>query len=329
MSPTEVDGDFVDGDVSGIDLLVEMVAGWRARMSDLDRRRLLGAGAILAASAATATRGVAKDAPGASDSHGYVNVSGLRVYYEVHGGPLAAGVDPLVLLHGGAMTIETAFPPDLISNLSNTRPVIAIEQQAHGHTGDRKGPITLNRMVDDTSGVLKQLGVKRADFLGHSLGGLIATGMAIRHPEQVRGVTTLSAFYVLNGMLPELVRMQRGGAEPPSAQLAPLLPTEGDFAAWRASYERSNPDPKAFDRSLARLNSMLALWPGWSETEMRSIRAPFLVVIGDNDFVRIEHAATMKRLIPGAQLAVLPGVTHMDSIKHVDWWGPMMDARLA
>jgi pimeloyl-ACP methyl ester carboxylesterase len=227
------------------------------------------------------------------------------------------------------MTIETAFPPDLIPRFTKTRPVIAIEQQAHGHTGDRKGPATIDRMVEDTSGVLARLGVKQADLLGHSLGGIIATGMAIRHPDQVRSVTALSSFYVLEGMLPELVRMQRNPAVEPSAALIPLLPTEADFAAWRASYERSNPDPKSFDRSLAKLNAMLAQWPGWSEAELRGIRAPFLVAIGDNDFVRIEHAAAMKRLIPGAQLAVLPGTTHMNSITRVGWLEPMIEARLA
>jgi pimeloyl-ACP methyl ester carboxylesterase len=262
-------------------------------------------------------------------SHGYANLSGLRVYYEVHGGPLSADKVPMVLLHGGAMTIETAFPPDLIPRFTGTRPVIAIEQQAHGHTGDRKGPITLNRMIDDTSGVLKQLGVKQADFLGHSLGGLIATGMAIRHPEQVHSVTALSAFYVLDGMLPELARMQRNPSIQPSPALIPLLPTEADFASWKASYERSNPDPKSFDRSLARLNAMLGAWPGWSEAELRSIKTPFLVAIGDNDFVRIEHAASMKRLIAGAQLAVLPGTTHLNSIQRGAWLAPMIEARLA
>jgi pimeloyl-ACP methyl ester carboxylesterase len=298
-------------------------------MSDFDRRRLLGAGAVLAAGLGAATQGSAKDADPPGVSHGYANVSGLRVYYEVHGGPLSADKVPMVLLHGGAMTIETAFPPDLIPRLTRTRPVIAIEQQCHGHTGDRKGPATINRMVDDTAGVLDRLGVKEAHFLGHSLGGLIATGMAIRHPDQVRSVTALSAFYVLDGMLPELARMQRDPSVQPSAALIPLLPTEADFAAWRASYERSNPDPKSFDRSLAKLNAMLAQWPGWSEAELRAIRTPFLVAIGDNDFVRIEHAAAMKRRIPGAQLAILPGTTHMDSIKRVDWLEPMIEARLA
>jgi pimeloyl-ACP methyl ester carboxylesterase len=297
-------------------------------MPDFDRRRLLGAGAVMAAALGATSRVAAKDAKESSESHGYASVNGLRVYYEVHGGPLSADRIPLVLLHGGAMTIETSFSPELIARFTAGRPVIAIEQQCHGHTGDRKGPATINRMVEDTSGVLARLGVKQADFLGHSLGGLIATGMAIRHPDQVRSVTALGTFYVLAGMLPELARMQRDPSVQPSAALIPLLPTEADFAAWRASYERSNPDPKSFDRSLAKLNAMLALWPGWSEAELRSIRAKYLLVIGDNDFVRIEHAAATKRLVAGAELAVLPGTTHMGLIQRVAWWGPMMEARL-
>lgn len=292
------------------------------------RRLLLGASALLAAGlGAGAAAAKTADAPGVRS--GYARVDGLKVYYEVHGGALTGGETPLVLLHGGAMTIETAFPPDLIPRFSATRPVVAIEQQAHGHTGDRKGPMTIERMVDDTEGVLAQLGVAKAHFVGHSLGGLIALGMAVRHPERVRSVTTLSAFYVLDGMLPELARMQRNPSIQPSAALIPLLPTEADFAAWKASYERSNPDPKSFDHSLARLNDMLGKWQGWPEAQLRGIRAPFLVAIGDNDFVRIEHAAMMKRLIPGAQLAVLPGTTHMSIIKRGDWLQPMIEARWA
>lgn len=294
----------------------------------VDRRRLLGAGAMLAAGL-SAGAASAKGESATGVTSGYVRVDGLRIYYEVHGGPVTGGEVPLVLLHGGAMTIETAFPPDLIPRFAATRPVIAIEQQCHGHTGDRRGPVTIDRMVDDTEGVLARLGVGQAHFLGHSLGGLIATGMAIHHPNRVKTVTALSAFYVIDGMLPELARMQRHPEIQPSEALIPLLPTQADFASWRASYERSNPEPKTFDRSLAKLNDMLAKWPGWSEAQLASIRAPFLVAIGDNDFVRIEHAAMMKRRIAGAELAVLPGTTHLNSITRGDWFVPMMQARWA
>ncbi len=259
---------------------------------------------------------------------GYADVDGLKLYYEVHSGPLGHAA-PLVLLHGGMMAIETAFAADLLPRFARTGPVIAIEQQGHGHTGDRPGPARLERMVEDTSAVLRALGVSRAHLLGHSLGGMIALGMGIRHPEQTASLTPVSAVFQLEGMLEELVRMQRGQVDQPSPELIPLLPTEADFAAWRAHYERTAPDPAAFETVLTKLNVMLAQWPGWSEAEVASITAPTLVVIGDNDFTRVEHAAQMMRLIPGAQLAVLPGTTHMNIIERGDWLELLMQRHLA
>lgn len=258
--------------------------------------------------------------------NGTVRLDRLDVYYEVYGGALGRGQIPIVLLHGGALTIEQAFSPGLIARFARTRPVIAIEQQGHGHTRDRPGAITIAQLVDDTAGVLDHLKVRQVDLFGHSLGGIIATGVAIRHPRLVRSFTTLGTPYKLEGFLPEIVRMQRDPTVTPSPEIIPLLPTEADFAAWRKSFERSAPDPTAFDANLAKLNTMLASWPGWTDDQLRSIRAPALVAIGDNDFVRIEHAAEMARLIPNARLAVLPGTTHFGVVKRDAWLEPMIDA---
>jgi pimeloyl-ACP methyl ester carboxylesterase len=98
--------------------------------------------------------------------------------------------------------------------------------------------------------------------------------------------------------------------------------------AWKAHYDRVAPDPSAFERVLGRLNTMLAQWEGWSHEQLGAIRAPALLAIGDNDFTRVEHAAEMKRLIPNAQLAILPGTTHMSIIDRGEWLAPMMEARI-
>lgn len=260
---------------------------------------------------------------------GHAEVDGLKVYYELHGGSPVGGKMPIVLLHGGMVPIDMAFVPDLIPRFARTRPVIAIEQQGHGHTADRPGPVALERMVADTAGVLKHLGVAKAHFLGHSLGGMIATGMCILHPDQVASATLLGSFYRLDGMLPELVKMQTDPTHVPSEEIIPLLPTEADFNGWKSTYEKYNPDPSTFDDVLAKLNVMLGSWPGWTTEQMKSIRAKVLVAIGDNDFTRIEHAAEMYRLIPDARLAVLPNTTHMNIIERGDWLEPMIEERIA
>lgn len=256
---------------------------------------------------------------------GYAEVDGLRVYYERHG---AVGGAPIVLLAGGAMAIDTALAADLIPRFSKTRSVIAVEPQGHGHTGDRQGSIRLSRLADDVVGVLDHLGVARAHLVGHSLGGMIATEVAIRHPARAASLTAVSVTYNLDGMQPELAKLQRGEIQEPSAELAPLLPTEADFAAWEANHRKHKPDPESFFPILERLNVMLTTWEGWSPAQLGAIAAPTLLAIGDNDFTRIEHAAEMKRLIPGAQLAVLPGTTHMDIFQRGAWLEPLIAARI-
>jgi pimeloyl-ACP methyl ester carboxylesterase len=70
---------------------------------------------------------------------------------------------------------------------------------------------------------------------------------------------------------------------------------------------------------------MLANWRGWTKAELRAIRTSTLVAIGDNDFVRVDHAAEVARLIPNGRLAVLPGTTHLNIVKRYSWLEPMIE----
>ncbi|GAA5118456.1 alpha/beta fold hydrolase [Pseudonocardia adelaidensis] len=68
--------------------------------------------------------------------------------------------------------------------------------------------------------------------------------------------------------------------------------------------------------------------PGWSADDMRRITAPVLLVIGDTDFVPIEHAAEMLELIPDAQLAVLPRTRHTELMLRTEVLGPLVEGFL-
>jgi pimeloyl-ACP methyl ester carboxylesterase len=293
-------------------------------MTNSNRRLVLGAGA-LAASASRSDRGFAMQ----KFESGRVMSDGLGVYYEVHGGPLA-GRTPMVLVAGGLMPIEIAFAPDLLPRFAKHRPAIAFEPQGHGHTADRPGASSMEQMAEDVRAVLDHLKVGKAHLLGHSLGGMILTGLAIRNPDRVARLVPVSAPYTFDGMQEELVVLQRDPTHVPSPQLIPLLPTEADFASWKAVYERVNPDPRSFDEVVEKLNVMLGNWPGWPPEEVKTIKAPTLVALGDNDFMRVDFAAQMARLIPRAQLAVLPDTTHMDiCLKRGAWLEPMVQANIA
>lgn len=295
----------------------------------LSRRTLFGAGAMLAAGLAAACEKVdAKAPPGVISGHATAS-DGHRVYYEVHGGPLVVGQAPMLLLHGGIQSIETAFKPDFIARFTRNRPVVAVDQQGHGHTADRDGPIKLERVIDDTAAVLDHLGVINAHVLGYSYGGMIATGLAIRHPAKVASASILAAGYRLDGFIPEIVAMQTNPAHKPSAEIMPLLPSEADFKAWQDAFNRNNPNPASFMTVLEKMNTMLSTWQGWTPAQLGAITARVLIGIGDNDYVRIEHAAEMKRLIPGAWLAVLPHTEHMTILSRADWLTPMIEERIA
>lgn len=73
---------------------------------------------------------------------GYASVNGLDMYYEIHG----SGGVPLVLLHGGLSTVEVDFGR-MLPILAQTRQVIGIEQQAHGHTADIDRPLSFPQMA--------------------------------------------------------------------------------------------------------------------------------------------------------------------------------------
>ena len=67
---------------------------------------------------------------------------------------------------------------------------------------------------------------------------------------------------------------------------------------------------------------------GWTPKEIKSIDAPTLVIIGDHDIIRLEHAVLMFRLLSTAQLAVLPGTDHLTIVNRSDWLLSMVEAFL-
>src|SRR4051812_31191877 len=87
-------------------------------------------------------------------------INGLRLYYEVHGsGP------PIVLLHGGLLTIDFMFGA-LLPTLAARHQVIAIELQGHGRTADTDRPMSLDQFADDVVALLAHLGIEKVDVFG-------------------------------------------------------------------------------------------------------------------------------------------------------------------
>jgi pimeloyl-ACP methyl ester carboxylesterase len=203
-----------------------------------------------------------------------------------------------VLLHGGLLTIDLNFGP-LLEPLAASRQVIAVELQGHGHTADTGRPMTIEALASDVVALLDQLGIAQADLFGFSLGGLVAFAVALGTPARVGKLIAASA----------------DAYRPPGRESAPLgedrLPTPADFQAWRDAYDAVAPDPAHFEEFAAKTSAMVVHeFPGWTD-ELRSLQAPTLLIFGDRDFTPLPDVVEMFELLPDAQLAVLPGTTHV------------------
>lgn len=241
-------------------------------------------------------------APVAAASVGrYATVGPLKMYYEIQGSGR-----PLVLLHGGLCTIEACLGT-LRAPLAKTRKTIAVEQQGHGRTADIDRPLTFEQMAEDTAALLRQLKVQNADFFGYSDGGNVALRIAMRHPSLVRKLVMFGTNYNNEGLVPGLVEAFK------------TVKAEDIPKAFREAYEKVAPDPKRWPTLVAKVMKQALEFKGWRPEEMKSIKAPTLVMIGDSDIVRPEHAVEMFRLLPHAQLAVLPGSDHFAVAEGADW----------
>jgi pimeloyl-ACP methyl ester carboxylesterase len=237
----------------------------------------------------------------------YAPVNGLQLYYEEHGSG-----HPLVLLHGGLHTIDLSFGA-LIPLLAASHRVIAVELQGHGRTADIDRAPTYPNLADDVAALLDHLGIERADVFGFSLGGLVAIELGLQHPTRVDRLVLAAVSY-----RPE-------GGHDLSDPTSVRMPTPTEFAEMEQEYRRVAPHPDHWGAFTAKLNGIVHTAPGWSADDMRRLAAPVLLVIGDTDFVRIEHAAEMLELIPDAELAVLPRTRHTELTLRTDVLSPLVE----
>ena len=219
----------------------------------------------------------------------YATVNGLKMYYEIHGSGR-----PLVLIHGGGSTIMSTFGR-ILPELAKTHQVIAVELQAHGHTLDVDRPLSFEQDADDVAALLKQIQIEKADFMGFSNGGTTSLQIAIRHPELVNKLVLASATYKRDGMQPGFFE----GFQQASLEHMPQ--------PLRDAYLEANPDPKGLQAMFGRDVARMAAFQDISDADIKAIQAPALVINGDADVVRAEHALALSRALPHAQLAILPG----------------------
>jgi pimeloyl-ACP methyl ester carboxylesterase len=225
------------------------------------------------------------------------------------------GCDGTASLHGANPRPTGKIVPEL----ARSRKVIAVEVQGHGRTADIDRPITYEQLADDSAAVLRHLGIDQADVYGYSLGGGVALQLAIRHPQVVHKLIVVSATYTSAGMHPEVL-----------AGIEQIQPELFEGTPWRDGYNRIAPHPEAFPALVNKLKELDLTPFVWPAEAVQAIAAPTMIIIGDSDGTTPEHAVEMFRLrgggvfgdlagLPAAQLAILPGTTHVGMLERAEW----------
>ena len=147
--------------------------------------------------------------------------------------------------------------------------------------------------------LLKYLGIYKADFFGESYGGVIATMLALRHPELVRRVANYGATFGPSQIALNMEMLRFSVAPNPDSR---------GFQFQRDTYKKVAPHPEYWPKFWSKVSSIQ--WEGFSNEELASIKVPVLIAVGDHDFVRLEHAVETFKLIPNAELAVIPDAGH-------------------
>jgi pimeloyl-ACP methyl ester carboxylesterase len=250
---------------------------------------------------------------------GYVPVNGLKMYYEIHGKG-----EPVVLLHGSYMTITSNWQ-EMIASLAKTRQVIAVEMQGHGRTADIDRDFSYDNLSDDVAAMLDSLKIGRADLIGYSMGAGVALNMAIRHPQNVRRVVSISGVFRDNGWVQEAL------------DAYPHITAEAfKGSPIEAEYKKLSPTPDEFPRFAKRVISMDLKPYDFGAEKLKATPAPILFIHGDADGVRLDHIAEMFRLKGGeimgdlrprsaSRLAVLPNTTHVTLMQKIDIIAPMIN----
>ena len=250
----------------------------------------------------------------------YADLNGLHLYYETHGEG-----DPLVLLHGGLMSSETLGP--LIAPLvAAGRRVITPDLQGHGRTADIDRPIDTRLMADDIAALIRHLDLGQPDVVGYSLGGGVAFHTAVKYPELVRKLVTVSANITRDAIYPEMLAQQEGvgGAAAEFMKDTPMYQL----------YARVAPRPEDFPKLLDKIGASMASDFDFSE-EVRGLKVPTMIACGDADMAPPSHYVDIFRLLDGGQrdggwmgegrpkgghaLAVIPNATHYNVS-----WSPVL-----
>lgn len=236
----------------------------------------------------------------------YVEANGINFHY------LEMGTGkPLLLLHGGTMSATRNWANHLPFFAQHFR-VIAPDSRGHGRTINRTGMLSYQLMAEDMIALIQVLELYHPFLCGFSSGGIIASIIAMRHPDVASALVNCAGYDLFNQANYRVLRETFGG----SRDATDLDPQDFEqrYPDW---VKRMQEDHDSAQGSGYWRNLLMQAWPMWSKPmeytfqDFSTISIPTLVLVGDRDlFCSVEEAVTVYRFIRQAELCIVPNLDH-------------------
>ena len=227
---------------------------------------------------------------------GYAPHDGARIYYAVYG----SGT-PVVLLHGG-LANHHYWGDQVPALVKAGYRTILIDSRGHGRSTRDARPFTYELMASDVVAVMDRLAIRKAAVVGWSDGAIVGLVMAMKSPERVSRVFAFAA------------NMDPSGVKPDTETNPTFARFEGEAAR---AYAAQSPTPNGFPAFHAAISRMWDTEPNYTAADLARIHTPVAIVDGDHDeAIERAHTEYLARSIPGAQLVILPDVSHFAMLQN-------------
>lgn len=244
---------------------------------------------------------------------------GTKIKYELHAGPV--GSPRVALIHSLAM--DGPFWSPVVSRLKEQATVLTYDCRGHGGSEKSQAAYTVALFADDLADLLDHVGWEKAVVCGASMGGSVALAFAIRYPQrtQALGLLDTTAWYGETAAKDWEERAQRA-AEKGFASLVDFQRTRWFSDSFREAEGETvqrcvdtflRNDVDAYMKTCQMLGAM-DLRGG-----LESLRVPTKILVGEEDYATpISMSQDMQRVIPGAELHILPKARHLTVLEKPD-----------
>ena len=224
-----------------------------------------------------------------ADESGYAPVNDIQMYYAVYGQG-----EPLIMLHGGLGHSDVWG--NQIPLFAQYFKVICADSRGHGRSTRSDQPYSYDLMASDVLALMDYLKIDKASIVGWSDGGIIGLDIAMNHPERLNKLFAFGANTNVAGLRPDIDK---------SVVFNKYIAVAGQ------DYQRLSKTPDQYDAFVKQINQMWATQPNFTADQLAKIHVPVAIADGEHDeAIRQEHDVEMANAIPGAQLMILPGVSH-------------------